>query len=230
MRFHSTLTRPANWNVLQATPSVNPKTPPIAAEITLFALPDATWVEVPYDAINGLAHIRNSFHDLHQLSIMVLRFASRPSDTPIPAPAQPLGEDLVDFLRSPYESSALADGRSLLMGPANDPGTRDRLLAHAYTVYDASVTHQLPPESVLAGQAALLLPLLEHLHGLHPYDTPIALLLGCVYCHHDLTQRSLEINRDILRHDPHNVRSRLLFSCLLIRELWHRFPQCATWG
>lgn len=145
---------------------------------------------------------------------MVLRFASRPSDVPAPAPARPLGEDLV----------------TLLMCPTSDPGTRDRLLAHAYTIYDTSVTHQLPPELALAEHGALLLPLLELLHGLHPHDTPIALLLGCVYCHHDLTQRSLQINRGILRYDPHNVRSHLLFSCLLIRKVRHRFRRCVTWG
>ena len=153
---------------------------------------------------------------------MVLRLASRPSDMPTPAPVQPLGEDLVEFLRKPQESSTSADGNPLLMSPATDPGIRDRLLAYAYTVYDTSITHQLPPESVLAGHGALLLPLLELLHELRPYDTPIALLLGCVYCHYDLTQRSLQINHDILQYDPHNVRSRLPPSRPLTWEVWHR--------
>lgn len=157
---------------------------------------------------------------------MTLRIASRPSDVPTPAPAQPLDEDLVAVLQRPYDRSTSTDGSSLLTSPASDPGTRDRLLAYAYAVYDASVTHQLPPGSVPSEHGVLLQPLLELLHRLHPYHPPIALLLGCVYSHHDLTQRSLQINRSILQYDPHNVRSHLLSSSADLGSMMQVLAMC----
>ena len=132
---------------------------------------------------------------------------SRPPNIPTPSLIHTLDEDLVAFLERPYEASTVAGGGLQVATPtANNPETRDRLLAYAYVVYDASVTCQLPSRSIPFEHASLLLPLLELLHGLHPYNSPIALLLGCVYHHHDSTQRSIQINRHILRYDPQNVR------------------------
>jgi hypothetical protein len=132
---------------------------------------------------------------------------SRPSNVPTPSPILTLDEDLVAFLQRPYENNRAGVGVPLLTtpGPSN-PETRDRLLAYAYVIYDTFVTQQLPPQSIPPGHTSLLLPLLELLHGLHPYDTPIALLLGCVYNHHDLVQRGLRINGHVLQYDPANVR------------------------
>jgi len=132
---------------------------------------------------------------------------SRPPTVPTPSPIKTLDEDLVTFLRRPYEGDATTGDFPIATPAPNNPETRDRLLSYAYTVYDSSVTRQLPPHSIPPGHAAFLLPLLELLHGLHPYNTPVSLLLGCVYHHHDLVQRSLQINRHILRYDPDNVRT-----------------------
>lgn len=149
------------------------------------------------------------------LSTMIL--VSRPPDVPTPSSAQTLGEDLVAFLQRPYEDDPAAGGGFPVTTPTpRDPETRDRLLTYAYAVYDTFITRQLPSQSIPPDHAALLLPLLELLHGLYPYNSPISLLLGCVYHHHDLTQRSLQINRHILQYDPHNVRSHFPFSWLLI--------------
>lgn len=132
---------------------------------------------------------------------------SRPPDVPTPSSTQILGEDLAAFLQRPYENDTAAGGGSPITTPTpNDPETRDRLLAYAYAVYDVFITRQLPPQSIPPDHAVLLLPLLELLHGLHPYHSPIALLLGCVYHHNNLTQRGLQINRHILQYDPQNVR------------------------
>lgn len=140
---------------------------------------------------------------------------SRPSNVPTPSPIMTLDEDLADFLQRPYEDNIAIGGPGELpvttSGPSN-PETRDRLLAYAYVVYDTFVTRQLPQDSIPSGHASLLLPLLELLHGLYPYNTPIALLLGCVYHHHDLIQRALRINGHILQYDPTNVRSSSLLS------------------
>lgn len=133
---------------------------------------------------------------------------SRPPSVPTPSLIQILEEDLVAFLERPYENDATAGGDLPVETPApNNPETRDRLLSYAYAVYDSSVTRQLPPQSTPPRHAALLLPLLELLHGLYPYNSPVALLLGCVYHYHDLFQRSLQINRHILQYDPDNVRT-----------------------
>jgi len=133
---------------------------------------------------------------------------SRPPDVPTPSPTQTLDEDLLDFLQRPYEDDAAAGGHPPIATlTLNSPQTKDRLLAYAYAVYDTFVTRQLPTRSIPPDHAALLLPLLELLHGLYSYDSPVALLLGCVYHHHDLPQRSLQINRHILQYDPNNVRS-----------------------
>lgn len=133
---------------------------------------------------------------------------SRPTTVPTPSQIFALDGDLVEFLERPYEDVATTtSGPPVATPTAHNPEIRDRLLAYAYVVYDASVTRQLPQESIPPEHAALLLPLMELLHGLHPYNSSIALLLGCVYHHHDLTQRSLQINRHILQHDPENVRS-----------------------
>jgi len=135
---------------------------------------------------------------------------SRPSSIPTPSPIQTLDEDLVAFLQVPYEDDATTGGGFPVATPApNNPETRDRLLSYAYALYDSYVTRQLPPQSVPPGHGALLLPLLELLHGLYPYNSPVALLLGCVYHYQDLVQRSLQINRHILRYDPGNVRTYL---------------------
>ena len=142
---------------------------------------------------------------------------SRPLDEPTPSPAQTLDEDLVAFLQRPYEDDATIDGDPPIATPApRDPQTRDRLLSYAYTVYDTFVTRELPVRSIPPNHAALLLPLLELLHGLSPYNSPIALLLGCVYHHQNLIQRSLDINHHILRYDPDNVYSYSPFSWTFI--------------
>lgn len=133
---------------------------------------------------------------------------SRPPEVPTPSPIQTLDEDLVAFLQRPYEDDVTAGDDFQIATPTpSNPETRDRLLSYAYTVYDAFVTRQLPPQSIPSEHGALLLPLLELLHGLHPYNSPVALLLGCVYHHHNFVQRSLQINRHILQYDPDNVRS-----------------------
>ena len=132
---------------------------------------------------------------------------SRPPNVPTPSPIQILDENLVGFLQRPYEDDATPGDFPVATPAPNNPETRDRLLSYAYVVYDTSVTGQLPPQSIPPGHAALLLPLLELLHGLYPYNPPVALLLGCVYHHHNLVQRSLQINRHILRYDPGNVRT-----------------------
>lgn len=129
---------------------------------------------------------------------------SRPPNAPIPSPAQALDEDIVAFLQRPYEDDATGDFPIATPAPKN-PQTRDRLLTYAYTVYDTFVTRELPVRSIPLDHAALLLPLLELLHGLYPYNSSIALLLGCVYHYHNLLQRSLQINRHILQYDPDNV-------------------------
>lgn len=143
-------------------------------------------------------------------------FVSRPPDVPTPSSTQTLDEDLVDFLQRPYEDNAATSDFQTAIPTPNNPETRDRLLTYAYAVYDTFITRQLPPRSIPSDHAALLLPLLELLHGLYPYNSPVALLLGCVYHHQDLIQRSLEINHHILRYDPDNVRSCSLFHRLLI--------------
>ena len=144
---------------------------------------------------------------------------SRPPNVPTPFPIHTLDDDLIAFLERPYETNAIADGGlPVTTTTPNNPETRDRLLAYAYLIYDAVVTRQLSQGSIPPGHSALLLPLMELLHGLHPHNSPIALLLGCVYHHYDLTQRSLEINSQILQYDPQNVRSRCsLLSRPLIR-------------
>lgn len=134
---------------------------------------------------------------------------SRPSNVPTPSSVQTLDEDLVEFLQRPYEDDAAVPSLA-------NPETRDRLLTYAYAVYDTFVTRQLPPRSIPHDHAALLLPLLELLHGLHPNNSPVALLLGCVYYHNNLMQRSLQLNSHILRYDPDNVHSYFPPSCLLI--------------
>jgi len=133
---------------------------------------------------------------------------SRPSDVPTPFPIHSLDDDLIAFLERPNEDNAAAGGglQATTTTP-NNPETRDRLLAYAYLIYDAAVTRQLPQGSIPPGHSALLLPLMELLHALHPHNSPIALLLGCVYYHYDLTQRSIDINGHILQYDPQNVRS-----------------------
>ena len=145
---------------------------------------------------------------------------SRPPNTPTPSLIHTLDEDLLVFLRKPYVDSASAGYDPPVTIPtANNPETRDRLLAYACVVYDAFVTRQLPPRSVPFEHASLLLPLLELLHRLHPYNSPIALLLGCMYHHQNFTQRSLQINRHILRYDPQNVRPCPLLSGSLIGDI-----------
>jgi len=149
------------------------------------------------------------------LSTMIL--VSRPPDVPTPSSVQTLGEDLVAFLQRPYEDNTAAGGGFPITTPTPaNPETRDRLLTYAYAVYDTFITRQLPPQSIPSDHAALLLPLLDLLHGLHPHDSPTALLLGCVYHHYDLTQRSLQISRHILQYDPQNVRPHFPFSWLLV--------------
>ena len=139
------------------------------------------------------------------LSTMIL--VSRPPSIAVPPSIQTLDEDLAAFLQRPYQDDATAGGNPPIATPAlTNPATRDRLLSYAYAVYDTFVTCQLPLRSIPPDHAALLLPLLELLHGLHPYNSPVALLLGCVYHHNDLIQRSLQINHHILRYDPDNVR------------------------
>lgn len=141
---------------------------------------------------------------------------SRPSNVPTPSPVRTLDEDLAAFLQRPFEGDATAgDGFPIAIPAASNPETRDRLLSYAYAVYDTFVTRQLPLRSIPPGHAALLLPLLELLHGLHPYDSPVALLLGCVYHYHDLVQRSVQVNRHILQYDPGNVRTYSPISWLL---------------
>lgn len=142
---------------------------------------------------------------------------SRPPDIPTPSPIQTLDDDLVAFLQRPYEDNiALAGGDFPIVIPAlNNPETKNRLLRYAYVLYDVFVTGQLPTRSVPFEHASLLLPLLELLHGTYPYDSPVALLLGCVYHYHDYTQRSLQVNLHILQHTPDNVRSCSPFSQLL---------------
>ena len=145
---------------------------------------------------------------------------SRPLNVPTPSQIHTLDEDLVIFLRWPYADDAtVADNPPVAVLTAKNPETRDRLLDYAYVVYDTFVTRQLPQGSIPPAHASLLLPLMELLHGLHPYNSPIALLLGCVYHHYDLTQRSLKINRHILQHDPENVRLYSLRPGSLIRGL-----------
>jgi hypothetical protein len=140
------------------------------------------------------------------LSPMIL--VSRPSNIPTPSPVQTLDGDLAAFLQRPYEDDAAVGHGFPIATPApNNPETRDRLLSYAYAVYDTFVTRQLPSGLIPSEHAALLLPLLQLLYGLYPYNSPVALLLGCVYHHHNMIQRGLEINRHILRHDPDNVRS-----------------------
>lgn len=153
---------------------------------------------------------------------------SRPPNVPTPSPIYALDEDLFAFLERPYEVAGSAPPAATTA--ANNPETRDRLLAYAYVVYDAFTTRQLPPRSIPSEHASLLLPLLELLHGLHPYHSSIALLLGCVYHHHNLIQRSLEINRHILQHDPQNVCAHSLQSGQFIRSVRCRCQRCVTWG
>ncbi|KAF9645541.1 TPR-like protein [Thelephora ganbajun] len=131
---------------------------------------------------------------------------SRPPDVPTPPPIQTLDDDLIAFLQRPYEDGVTTGGDFSIanLAPSN-PVTRDRLLGYAYAVYDTFVSRQFPTRSTPSAHTALLLPLLELLHGLHPHNSPVALLLGCVYHHHNLIQRSLQINRHILQHDPDNV-------------------------
>ena len=138
---------------------------------------------------------------------------SRPPNIPTPSPILTLDEDLDAFLQRPYEDDSTIGGDPpVTTVRPRDPEIRDRLLAYAYVVYDTFVTRQLPPQSIPSGHISLLLPLLELLHGLHPYNTDISLLLGCVYHHHDLIQRALRINGNILQNDPQNVS---LYSLLL---------------
>lgn len=145
---------------------------------------------------------------------------SRPPNVPTPSQIHTLDADLVAFLQQPYDGDAAAASYPPVAPPtADNPETRDRLLAYAYVVYDTFVTRQLPQGSIPPEHEALLLPLMELMHGLNPYNPSIALLLGCVYHHQDLTQRSLQINRHILQHDPKNVRSRSLLFMSLIRGL-----------
>ncbi|KAF9781160.1 hypothetical protein BJ322DRAFT_256213 [Thelephora terrestris] len=149
------------------------------------------------------------------LPTMIL--VSRPPTTPTPSPIHTLDDDLVAFLESPYvDNAAVAAGLPVATTTANNPETRDRLLAYACVMYDAFVTCQLPSQSIPSEHASLLLPLLELLHGCHPYNSPIALLLGCVYHHHNLYQRSLQMNRHILQYDPQNVSA----MCNLGVVLW----------
>lgn len=160
-------------------------------------------------------------------STMIL--TSRPSNVPSPSPILTLDEDLVAFLQRPFEDSPASGGSPPVttLGPSN-PEIRDRLLAYAYVIYDTLVTRQLPLQSIPSGHASLLLPLLELLNGLYPYDTPTALLLGCVYSHNDMAQRSLRINHHILQYDPENVRSCSLLSGSLIRDSRYRYRRCVT--
>lgn len=133
---------------------------------------------------------------------------SRPPNMSTLSPTQTLDEDIIAFLQRPYEDDTTAGGDFPIATPApNNPQTRDRLLSYAYAVYDTFVTRELPVRSIPPDHAALLLPLLELLHGLYPYNSPTALLLGCVYHHHNLIQRSVQINRHILQYDPENVCS-----------------------
>ena len=131
--------------------------------------------------------------------------ASRPPDVPAPSPVQTLDEDLDAFLQGPYRDHTVAGSSPVAPPTADNPEFRDRLLAYAYGIYDTFVTRQLPHQSIPPHHAVLLLPLLELLHQSHPYNSPIALLLGSVYYHQDLTQRCLQINNHILQYDPHNV-------------------------
>lgn len=174
---------------------------------------------------------RIHFHQSVSTTPPTMILISRPSDVPTPSPILTLGEDIAALLQRPYEDNPAAgdDPSVMISGPSN-PETRDRLLAYAYVVYDTSVTRQLPPQSIPSGHASLLLPLLELLHGLYPYNTPISLLLGCVYYHHDLVQRGLWINGHILQYEPGNVRSYSLLYVSWIRSSRYRSRRCATWG
>lgn len=146
---------------------------------------------------------------------------SRPPNVLTPSQIHTLDEELVAFLQWPYEVSAAAAGDPSVATPtANNPETRDRLLAYAYVIYDVAVTRQLPRGSIPLEHGALLLPLMELLHGLYPHNSPIALLLGCVYHHQDLKQRSLQINHHILQYDKDNVCSYSLLSEPLNRGLF----------
>lgn len=141
---------------------------------------------------------------------------SRPPDIPSPSPIKTLDDDLAAFLERPYEDNAASAGGFPFATPAlSNPETKHRLLTYAYVLYDCFVTGQLPTRSIPSDHAALLLPLLELLHGSYPHDSPVALLLGCVYHYHDSTQRSLQINLNILQYDPGNARSYSPFSWLL---------------
>lgn len=171
-----------------------------------------TWVEVVYDAPPDRCISTPRSPEPSALTLSTMILVSRPSNVPTPSPIQTLDEDLVAFLQRPYEDDTAADDPPIVTLTPNNPETRDRLLAHAYAIYDTFVTRQLPSRSVPSDHAALLLPLLELLHELSPSNSPIALLLGCVYHHHNLIQRSLQINRRILQHDPHNVRPYFSFS------------------
>ena len=152
---------------------------------------------------------------------------SRPPNVSTPSPIQILAEDFVAFVQRPYMDDATAGGDLPITTPTpNNPETRDHLLSYAYVVYDASITQQLPPQSIPPGHAALLLPLLELLHGQHPYNSPVALLLGCVYHYHDLVQRSLQINRHILRYDPDNVRTQISPSAIDLRRMAQVSAMC----
>lgn len=163
------------------------------------------------------------------LTLLAMNLISRPPNVPSPFPIHALDDDLIAFLERPYEENAAAgSGLPVATTTPNSPETRDRLLAYAYLIYDAVVTRQIPQGSIPPGHSALLLPLMELLHELHPHNPPIALLLGCVYHHYDLTQRSFEINSHILQYDPQNVRSRCsLLSRSLIRGM-HRCQRCVT--
>jgi len=142
---------------------------------------------------------------------------SRPPDISTPSPIHTLDDDLVAFLQRPYEDNATPGGNlPIVTLTLSNPETKNRLLKYAYVLYDGFVTGQLPTQSIPPDHAPLLLPLLELLHGTYPQDSPVALLLGCVYHYHNLAQRSLQINLRILQHDLENARSCYPFSWLLV--------------
>ena len=153
-----------------------------------------------------------------------------------PPPIPTLG-NLERFLVKPFEKSPqsadvqIQEGSFPVPGPL-DPTKRDGLLSYAYSLYDTFVTGEslAGPDGPEAAHAPMLLPLLELLHGLDSSHLQTALLLGCVYHHQGLHQRALDVNHEVLKRYPNNVRCQLSASRMFMLILSTRWKRCAIWG
>lgn len=139
--------------------------------------------------------------------VLIPRLRGQKYPPPIPTLGN-LGHFLVKPFEGPPQSSDTQSPESSFTVPGPlDPTKRDGLLSYAYSLYDAFVTGEYPagPDGPTATHAPMLLPLLELLHGLDPSNLQTGLLLGCVYHRHELHQRALDVNRELLERYPNNV-------------------------